>query len=616
MTTATLSLATPGRVKFRCDDLRIYETRDLEADPPFEDWSRAYATGYWNEDALLGIGLAIGRWFDGRQQWLARLIQATPPILLTIETTAHPEPVEKAALDAPWELIAGSGRGPGPAVGGAAAGAGTAYPDALSRLLAQVDPVDLRNGRHLALDPGLQLATVRRLGPAALNPPAPSPYRLSVVFMAAQPDGVANLQVDVEEVAIYRSAKGIGMDLVVEDSGTLNGLISMAARVGDCDVIHMSCHGAMGNNPVLVLETEKGERVDVTAADLSNGFGNKPRLMFLSACSTAGAALGPEPDAGTRSNATAAELGTSMLWPLVGDLCRRGWPAVLGWSCAVMDLAAIETAAALYRQLVQGVTLVEALAKTRAIVADTPSGAAWHKARLFLGPTGGDKIIGDSRPRPGRADILQSQSFLDPATRKIAVASPDQPFPYRRAFQRVLVALREGSDSGVVIHGDDMAARATFTARVLRRTDRDLKRVVVAGDFDAAAILQQIRDQTAIGEVNAIASPYLRTLNNDPGQLRQALRPILEGPCQSAGSGAFALVLHGFDPIANPNAPPDELRSLAPDLLVVARALIGGFTGAATASRLLFTSAAPFSVPAEDGRELAAALHVERLVRP
>lgn len=616
MITATLSLATPGLVRFLCENFQIYETRDLEAHPPFEDWSRAYATGYWSDEALLGIGLAIGRWLDGPQQWLARLLQASPPITLTIETTAHPGPVERAALDAPWELIARSERGPGPVASGPAAGAGTTYPDPLTRLMAQLDPTDLRDARHLALDPGLQLATVRRLGPAALKPAPPSPYRLSVLFMAAQPDGLSNLQVDLEEVAIYRSAKGIGMDLAVEDSGTLDGLISMATRVGDCDVIQVSCHGAMGNNPILALETELGQRADVTAADLSDRFGNKPRLMFLSACSTAGAALGPTPDSATRSNAAVAELGTSMLWPMVGDLCRRGWPAVLGWSCAVMDVAAIEMAAALYRQLVQRVPLVEALAKARAIVAGTPSGAAWHKARLFLGPTGGDKIGGGSRSRVGDPDILQPENFLDPATWKIPVAGPDQRFLHRRGLQRVLAALRKSSDSGVVVHGDDMPARATFAARVLRRMDRDRSRVVVARDFDAAAILQQIRDQTALGEVNAIVSPYLRTLNNDPRQLRQALRQIIAGPCRSAGAGAFVLVLHGFDPIPNPNAQPDELRGLAPDLLVVARSLIGAFTGAATDSRLLFTSAAPFSVPAEDGGELTAALHVERLVRP
>lgn len=619
MTCATLSFGTPGLLKLRCDELGIQESRELEVDPPFEDWSRAYAAGYWSAEALLGIGLAIGRWLDGRQRWLARLVEAVPPIVVTIETTAHPGTIEKAALDAPWELVADAADGAGVAGSGASVAAPPSG-DPLARLMAQLGAVDLRRARHLALDPGAQLAIVRRLGPAAAEPSPPSPHRLSVLFMAAQPDGLANLQVDREEAAIVRAARGIGMDLAVEDSGSLDGLIGMAARIGACDVIQLSCHGESGGRPALALENELGQRVNVTASDLSNGFGNRPRLMFLSACSTAAAvpvaaAVPAGGGSAASANAASAALGASVVWPLAGDLCRRGWPAVLGWSCGVMDLAAIEMAAALYRQLAQRVPLVEALAKARAIVADTPSGEAWHRARLFVGPGGGGPIVDGSRPRPGHADSLRSQAYLDPATRTIPVAAPDQPFPYRRALQRVIVSLRAGHDSGIVVHGDDAPARATFAARVLRRIDHDLSRVIVTESFDAAAIVAQIRDQTALGEVQAIASRAVPALLDDPGRLRQALRQILEGPCRSAGAGAFALVIHGFDPRPVPGAGPDDLRGLAPDRLVVARALIGAFTGAATASRLVFTSAAPFSVPAEDGRELAASLHLVRLVR-
>lgn len=616
MTTATLSFATPGRVKFRCDELRIDQSRELEANPPFADWSRAYETGYWSAEVLLGIGLAIGRWFDGPQQWLAQLGRATAPIILTIETRTQPEAIEKAALEAPWDLIASAGPGAAVIAPGAASAAAPAQSDPLAQLMAQVRPDDLQRARHLALEPGLQLTTVRRLGPAALDPPPPSLYRLSVVFMAAQPDGLHNLEIDREEVAIVRAAAGIGMDLAVEDSGSLDGLVGMTARVGDCDVIQVSCHGAMGDHPVLALEGKLGARVDVTGGELWAAFGTKPRLMFLSACSTAGAASGATPGSGRDVNAQVATLGSTMLWPLASDLCRRGWPAVLGWSCAVSDLAAIELAAALYRQLIQRIPLVEAFGKARAALASTPSGAAWHKARLFLGPAGGGKIVDSTRPRPNQGDLVRTEAYLDPATRKIPVAGPDEPFRYRRALQDVIATLRESDDSGVVVHGDDTLVRATFAARVVRHMDRDLKRLVVASNFEAPAILQQIRDQTALGEVNAIARRYLSSLNDDPSQLLQALRAIIEGPCQSAGAGAFLLVLHGFDPIPNPSAPPDERRSLTPELLAVARALIGAFTGARTASRLLFTSSAPFSVPADNGSELASALHGVQLVWP
>lgn len=597
MTIAILSLATPGRVTLHCGDVGIIdERRDLDARPPFEAWSQLYATGYWSADALLGIGLAIGRWLDGPQQWLARLAKATAPVILTLEVDPHPSPVERAALDVPWELIARVNLASAGRAGIATSLPPTrdvdpAEPADITSLLAQLRPEDLRGARHLALDPGLLFTCVRRLGPAG-TPPRPSPYRLSTVFMAAQPDGLAGLAGDLEEVAIRRAAGGIGMDLAVEDCGLLAQLGELVAQTDECDVIHISCHGGIRGQPVLALEGDLGERADATADDLSLGIGKKPRLMFLSACSTARA--------------------DSALWSLSADLCRRGWPAVLGWSCAVTDAGAIDLAAALYRQLALRLPLAEAFAQARAVFAGTPKGSEWHKARLFLGPSGGGAVVDGARPRPDWPDVVRRQEFLDVRTRTIPVAPADQRFPHRRAFQRVMVALRGSDYSGVVIHGADELARATFTARALRRLERDLACVVVARDFDALAVLEAIRVQTASAEVDAIAGRFRDPLRTDPSRLLQALRETIERPCRDPRDGAFALVLHGFDPMSAPGSPPGERRSLAPTHLVVARALIGAFAGARTASRLLFTSAAPFSVVA-DGGDLADTLLIQSL---
>lgn len=312
------------------------------------------------------------------------------------------ERIEKAALDAPWELLAHVDSTAPPTT---APTRDTALPAAVSELMQQLGPVDLARTRHLALDPGILLSAVRRLGPAT-RPLAPSPYRLSVVFMAAQPDGLSGLAVDQEEIAIRCAAHGIGMDLAVEDSGNLPLLGARVAQVGECDVIALSCHG-MAAPPVLALEGDLGERVDATADELSTAIGTKPRLLFLSACSTAAAATdatgAPRPSMPSR-DVLEASLGSEVLWPLAVDLCRRGWPAVLGWSSVVTDQGAIELGAALYRQLVQRVPLVEALAKARAAFARTPLGAEWHKARLFLGPAT------RSGPRPRAARSTPSQS--------------------------------------------------------------------------------------------------------------------------------------------------------------------------------------------------------------
>jgi hypothetical protein len=429
--------------------------------------------------------------------------------------------------------------------------------------------------------------------------------------MAAQPDGLKQLQADHEEAAIRRATGGIGVDLAVEDSGNLEGLGEMVARIGDCDVIQVSCHGAGAANPVLALEDKLGRRIDVTANDLSNAFGRQPQLMFLSACSSAEAA--PDFPTSDRTNALATKLGSEVVWPLSADLCRRGWPAVLGWSSVVSDQTAIELARALYRQLTLQVPLTEALARSRAELASGPSGAAWHKPRLYLGPGGGGQLVGSARPRPDQPDIIRAPEFVDPATRKIPMVAADQPFPHRRIFQRVMVTMRDGDHNGVVVHGGDELARATFAGRVLRRVDRDLSRVVIAHQFDAVAIAQELRVQIARREIDRIAASSVPALSEDPAQLLSMLREIIEGPCRSAGSGAIALVLHGFDREVSSATKPEERRHLPPELLSIARALIRAFTGASTASRLLFTSTAPFSVVDSNGDDLAVSLHIESL---
>jgi len=599
MTTAILSFTIAGRVTFRCDSLGIDDRRDLEPDPPFASWAQRYATANASRELLLDLGVDVGRWLDGEQHWLGRLIQATAPVVLEIETDPHPGPVERAALDAPWELVARVD--PTAGVGTVAvaedpvdglrdvAATVTARPGAASPPTHEV-----QHARHLALDPGLLLTCVRRLG-TSVTPRSASPYRLSVAFLAAQPDGLAGLDVDREEVAVRQATGTIGIDLAVEDSGNLERLGELVAQVGDCDVIHISCHGALSGEPTLALEGSLGERVDATAAQLSLGIGRKPRLAFLSACSTAGAG--------------------DALWSLSADLCRRGWPAVLGWSCRVSDRGAIELAAALYRQLTIRLPLVEAVAQARLGFALGPQGAEWHKARLFLGPAGGGAIVSGTRPQPIWPDVLGDPEFLDPRTRRIRVAGPDQPVVHRRALQRVLAALRDTRHPGVVIHGGDELARATLAARALRRLSRELPSVVVARDFDTPAILGALSAQTARAEVDRLAGRYRERVRSDPGQLLLALRGILEGPCRDPGGGALVLVLHGFDPVPDPGASPDHRRNLGPTQLVVARAVIGAFSGARTASRLLLTSAAPFSV-VTDGGDLADTLFSQSLDMP
>lgn len=591
MTLAILSFATrrtPGRVMFRCDDLLINEARDLETNPPFANWARAYETGHWTREALLGIGLAIGNWLDGPQRWLTRLAQAPAPVILVIETTKTPDSIEQAALDAPWELIARLGT-ERTSHALAPEQIDEPAPAPINELLAQLGPVDWQCVHHVALEPSFLLSAVRRLGPSTPSL-EPSKYRLSVVFMPCQPDSAAELLGEVQEVAIRKASGRIRIDLEVEDSGSLEGLGDLIARLGGCDVLQVSCPATLSPRSALALEGARGERVDATAGDIWSGIGQKPRLLVVSAY--AGAAPGPAASNRRAQNASTVAVGSRVLAPLSIELCQRGWPAVLELPGAAADQVEMDLAAALYRLLAQRVSLLEAFARARLAVAGAATGAMWHTARLLLGPGGGGQLVDSAGARPTRPGFIQDQQFLDP-NRQIRIAADYQASLHRRAFQRVVAMLRGVGSPGIVVHGSDEVSRATFVSRVLQRMEHELRRVVVTVDFDASAILRAVREQTAHTEVATLARRYDDRLQGDPQQLRDALRAIVEGPCRDRGAGAFVLVLHNFD-----------LTSTC-DGMVVFRALLGAFVGAGTASRLLFTCSAPFPAVSDDGVDIS-----------
>ena len=77
---------------------------------------------------------------------------------------------------------------------------------------------------HLATQPSLMWAPLRRVGPHAELLPPNDKNRLGVLFMAASPIGEAALDLDAEELAILRATERAGLDLAVEDSGNLEDL--------------------------------------------------------------------------------------------------------------------------------------------------------------------------------------------------------------------------------------------------------------------------------------------------------------------------------------------------------------------------------------------------------
>jgi CHAT domain-containing protein len=154
-----------------------------------------------------------------------------------------------------------------------------------------------------------------------------------LIFMAASPEGVGELNFEAEEATIIQATNPRSVRVVVEESGCLEFLRERTLQEGPIEALHLSCHGDVAaSGAFLALESPEGLLEPITAAKLVGSLGeHKPPLVFLSACRTA-----EHVDAAT---------------PLTEDLIRAGVPNVLGWDGSVYDSDAIGFARTFYAEV-------------------------------------------------------------------------------------------------------------------------------------------------------------------------------------------------------------------------------------------------------------------------
>ncbi len=526
----------------------------------FCDWSTRYRQAQSGADAssaLLAIGCEMFAWLNGDVQILTELARtiASPPLVVEFAADREPDADAQAWLDAPWEVLACADRG------------------------------------HWALAPKLQFCPVRRLGKPA-EPPPPAPHRLHCVFMAAAPEGLgdrAQLEYEAEETAILRATDSIGMDLVVEESGTLPLLSACLAREKP-DVAHISCHGQSRPEPGLLLENDYGESSWAGLTELGKLATHAPRLLFVSACLSAD--------------------GDGDLEPLARGLVQRGFPAVLGWSGSVYDREATLYAAALYRLLAEGADLTHAVAAARIELTSSDNlpltgSRDWHLARLYLAPRGGGVLAAADGPRRyvpyGRA----VKTFLDAKSGcQVSVAGEFEFVGRRRQIQQILREIRQSPPphAGVLVHGLGRQGKSSLAARVARRLQHTHELVVVYNRYDGAYLLEAFRECTGWATVTEIVQRHRAAVAADGATLFEALVEILSGPCRqerrdAAGqvvSRPVLLVIDDFEQALE--ATPDgkhRVRSHCAPALIAA---IKAFQTADTQSRLLLTSRYQFSL--------------------
>jgi tetratricopeptide (TPR) repeat protein len=549
-------------------------------------------------EAAKALGRDLHHWLDGDQHAFSRLSEeAAPPLLLTIHCPRwHPSPTEWALLHAPWELLA-----------------------------------DERG--HLAADGLLQFAPARRLGPVQTPPPLDD-ARLGLAFMAAAPEGVSELDYEDEEAAILNAVGTTQLDLLVEESGEAEALGQRLVEASGLPVLHLSCHGhpawratpAATPRPVLILEDGAGGAQPTTAAELLRALRPAmPRLLFLSACSSAAATSQADPHAGLppARDHKAADGGPAMPAPqtathsLTSALIAAGLPAIIGWDGPVADTAATRFAAALYGRLAQreGLALAVAEARRRLLEAHEDTVRCnWHLARLWVGPKGHEAapLVAGTRARsllPADylpEELLRKKDLLGNA---VPVASHAMFVGRRRELQQALRHLKGQAHAGVLITGMGRLGKSSLAARIANRCRADLALAVLHGRFgidDLLARLAEVledypraRDLVRAGQAR-VRSALLTGEEGALQALGDLLTDLLHGPCRQRDEAgpALLLLLDDFEQLLAETA---GVRPLQARYVGLIATILRAFDPLRTASRLLVTSRFPFRLgPAGD----------------
>ncbi|MEV6929000.1 CHAT domain-containing protein [Dactylosporangium sp. NPDC051485] len=512
------------------------------------DYSRdAIAQRVYGSPRLRDLGAKLAAFVDGDQRWMTPMLGRPPGATLRITA-------EQRLRHLPWELLCQDGSfltvaGPAPLLPVRAVGTGAAL--------------------QASITPG--------------NRP------LRVLFMATSPEGVEPvLNYEAEEAAILAATSRTGTDLVVEESGTLEGLRFLTRDYGQgyFDVLHLSGHATTATGqPTFVVENEFGGPATATADQIVQAMaGYWPRLVFVSGCLT-----GDAPDRGA-------------LPSMSESLVRAGAPAVLGWALPVGDVSATEFAAELYRALAGGVALDQAVIEARQHLYMKQRGS-WHLLRVYADRSPLAPLVTPLNTK-GRIRIqvrAADKEFLDPQTQLSRVAARAAFVGRRRVIQRCLRTLKQplhdpGSDTGgveaLVLHGMGGLGKSSLASRLLERMPTH-QRAVWYGRVDLIKFRElttKIRFPTMEQQAEAD-----QVLGNDQVALAVRLRYLLDvdGPLGQTPC------LFVFDDFEDGNLDErDGSHVLAADMAGILPALLTAIRDTGSPSRVIITSRYRFPTPA------------------
>ena len=491
---------------------------------------------------LRDLGERLYGFLDGDERWFSSQL-LTDPRGTTLRVSA-----EERLRHLPWELVA-------------------------------------KDGSYLAVSESAPLRPIRAASSIATLGGEIKPHNrpLRVLFMATSPEGVEPvLSYEAEEAAILYATADTGTELVVEESGTLEGLRFTAESYGAgyFDVLHVSGHATVDEGqPKFLVENELGGLALATADQIARAMaGQWPRLVFVSGCLT-----GSAPDGGTIPS-------------MSESLVKAGVPAVLGWALPVGDVSATTFAAHLYRALAAGKRIDRSIVTARQQLY-TGRSRNWHLLRVYADKSPLTPMV-TVLNAPGRQRIRlrhAENDFLDPQTRISRVASRADFVGRRRVIQRCLRTLKRplgsaGAAQALVLQGMGGLGKSTLASRLLERMPTH-QRAVWFGRVD----ITKFRELTT-----KIAFPSLdqqieatKLLDNNEADLTVRLRYLFNGPLGDIPC------LFVFDEFEQGNV--DERAGghvLSNDMAQILPALLKAIDETSSPSRVIITSRYQFPAPA------------------
>jgi CHAT domain len=443
----------------------------------------------------------------------------------------------------------------------------------------------VRDGSYLAVSESAPLLPVRAASSIATLGAVVAPRNrpLRVLFMASSPEGVEPvLSYEAEEAAILEATADTGTELVVEESGTVEGLRFTAESYGPgyFDVLHVSGHASIDEGqPKFLVENELGGPAWATADQIARAVdGQWPRLVFVSGCLTGGAS-----DRGTIPS-------------MSESLVRAGAPAVLGWALPVGDASATAFAARLYRDLAAGRPLDRSVVGARRELYDGHS-RSWHLLRVYADKSPLTPMV-TPRNTKGRERITvrhAADEFLDPQTQISRVASRAGFVGRRRVIQRCLRALTRppgspGAAEALVLQGTGGLGKSTLASRLLERMPTH-QRVVWFGRVDLTKLRELTSKVTFENLDQQIEAEGI--LARDEVDLAVRLRYLLGGPLGQIPC------LFVFDDFEQGNLEErDGGHVLSSEMALILPALLKAIRESNSDSRVVITSRYQFPAPA------------------